>query len=82
MLCKQEGIWCTYVAGVTHLTEEELKKNVEGSTGRHAWNLIRIDHVYAYNIPPKKRLRYSLAWSIIKVHDIGIDPWISCLGEE
>lgn len=48
MLCEQEGIWCTYVAGVTHLTEEELRNNVEGSTGRHAWNLVCIDNVYAY----------------------------------
>lgn len=48
MLCEQEDIWCTYVAGITHLTEEEQKNNVEGSTGRHAWNLICINNIYAH----------------------------------
>ena len=48
MLCEQMDLWCAYIVGHTHLDEEDKKTNIEGSTGRHAWNLLRLDGSYAY----------------------------------
>ena len=48
MLCERMGIWCTYVAGETHMSEEDRQNNVEGAVGRHAWNLLRLDGIYTY----------------------------------
>lgn len=48
MLCERLDIWCTYIVGDTHLDEEDKKTNAEGSSGRHAWNLLRLDGEYAY----------------------------------
>lgn len=48
MLCEQMDLWCAYIVGNTHLDEEDKKTNIEGSSGKHAWNLLRLDGGYAY----------------------------------
>lgn len=45
ILCEHEEIWCIYVTGHSRVVEQG---NVEGSTGRHAWNMIGMNNTYAY----------------------------------